>query len=279
MYIPKFLVDIANKSNQHRDWVDALPEHIHRVRIKWNLELGQPIVEHTTCSYVAPCTIDGSKEAILKIGLPHPEAAHEMDALQLLDGNPTIHLLAFDLPSGAMLLEKCHPGTHLNTAPEFIQDEIICQLLNEIWEVKYTKGPFRNLGEMVNQWNQESFADIDLFPDKALAKAGCEMKADLVASTKRNVLLATDLHAGNVLRAKRRPWLAIDLKPYYGDPAYDLTQHLLNCKERFAKSPAETIRRIADLADIDSARLSKWMFSRLASEERGALQALALQFG
>jgi len=44
------------------------------------------------------------------------------------------------------------------------------------------------------------------------------------------VLLATDLHAGNVLRAQREPWLVIDPKPFLGDPAYDATQHLFNSR-------------------------------------------------
>ena len=42
------------------------------------------------------------------------------------------------------------------------------------------------------------------------------------------MLLHTDLHAGNVLAAKREPWLAIDPKPYVGDPVYDVTQHIFN---------------------------------------------------
>ena len=278
VYIPKILVDIANKQEKHRPWVEALPGVVAHVCKKWNLKPGEPIVEHTTCSYVVPCTMIDGVKAILKIGLPHPEAEHEMDGLRIINGGPTVRLLEFDPGSGAMLLEKCNPGTHLNTEPECVQDEIICQLLKEIWEVDYTKGPFRDLLEMVEQWNRETFDDIHLFPDQALAKAGCAMKEELVASTKMHALLATDLHAGNVLRAERRPWLAIDLKPYYGDPVYDLTQHLMNCKERLTQSAVETIQRVAGLAGLDSRRLSKWMFARLAAEEGGANQALALQF-
>jgi streptomycin 6-kinase len=36
-------------------------------------------------------------------------------------------------------------------------------------------------------------------------------------------MLATDLHAGNVLRAQREPWLVIDSKPFVGDRACDAT--------------------------------------------------------
>ena len=52
------------------------------------------------------------------------------------------------------------------------------------------------------------------------------------------MLLATDLHAANVLRAEREPWLVIDPKPFIGDPAFDATQHLFNCRARLHADPA-----------------------------------------
>lgn len=80
------------------------------------------------------------------------------------------------------------------------------------------------------------------------------------------MLLATDLHAGNVLRAQREPWLVIDPKPFIGDPAYDATQHLVNCDARLRAAPLETIRRFADLLGVDWERVRLWMFARLAAE-------------
>jgi streptomycin 6-kinase len=79
------------------------------------------------------------------------------------------------------------------------------------------------------------------------------------------VVLATDLHAGNVLAAVREPWLVIDPKPFVGDPAYDATQHLLNCRERLRKDPLGTVRRVADLLEVDSQRVRRWLFARLAA--------------
>ena len=82
-------------------------------------------------------------------------------------------------------------------------------------------------------------------------------------------MLATDLHAGNVLRAEREPWLVIDPKPFVGDPAYDATQHLLNCETRLRAHPDGTIRRFSDLLGLDSGRVRLWTFARLAAEWRG----------
>ena len=84
-----------------------------------------------------------------------------------------------------------------------------------------------------------------------------------------DVLLATDLHAGNILRAQREPWLVIDPKPFVGDPAYDATQHLFNCLDRVRRDPNTTIRRFADLLELNRERVRLWLFARLAAESHG----------
>ncbi|MAE69008.1 MAG: hypothetical protein CME06_00910 [Gemmatimonadetes bacterium] len=83
-----------------------------------------------------------------------------------------------------------------------------------------------------------------------------------------DVLLATDLHVGNVLRAQRAPWLMIDPKPFIGDRAYDATQHLLNCKRRLLTEPEATIGRFADLLEVEGERVRLWLIARTAAEPR-----------
>jgi streptomycin 6-kinase len=82
------------------------------------------------------------------------------------------------------------------------------------------------------------------------------------------VLLATDVHAGNVLRAQRHPWLVIDPKPFVGDPAYDATQHVLNGAGRLRSDARGTIGRLADLLEVDRERVRLWTFARAAAEPR-----------
>ena len=82
------------------------------------------------------------------------------------------------------------------------------------------------------------------------------------------MLLATDLHAGNVVRAQREPWLVIDPKPFIGDAAYDATQHLFNCTTRLRVDPDRTIRHFADLLGVDHERVRLWTFARAAADPR-----------
>ena len=121
---------------------------------------------------------------------------------------------------------------------------------------------------MIAFWKEEALKREDEWGDPALVREGHRVFDDLLHSTATHVLLVTDLHAGNVLRAQREPWLAIDPKPFVGDRAYDLTQHLFNCRVRMLTAPTETIWRLAGLAEVDAERVRLWMFARAAAEPR-----------
>jgi streptomycin 6-kinase len=121
---------------------------------------------------------------------------------------------------------------------------------------------------MTRHWAEETLADIASWPDAGLIREGLRLFEELPRTTSDEVLLATDLHAGNVLRAARKPWLVIDPKPFVGDPAYDVTQHLLNCPERMQSDCNGMIHRLADLTEVDEDRIRLWMFARIAAEPR-----------
>ena len=91
------------------------------------------------------------------------------------------------------------------------------------------------------------------------------------------MLLCTDLHAGNVLAAEREPWLMIDPKPYVGDPAYDILQHLLNCHDRIEADAGAAAHHLADLLDLDRDRVTAWLLARCVVEsiDRPGLASVA----
>ena len=122
---------------------------------------------------------------------------------------------------------------------------------------------------MIDLWVEESRENEARWTDPGLVGDGSRMFEELAHGPETDhVLLATDLHAGNVLRAEREPWLVIDPKPFVGDAAYDATQHLLNCEERMMDAPFATIERFADLLQVDAERVRRWMFARAAAENR-----------
>jgi streptomycin 6-kinase len=102
--------------------------------------------------------------------------------------------------------------------------------------------------------------------DAGLARECLEALRTLPGSTRTEVLLCTDLHAGNVLSACREPWLMIDPKPLIGDPAFDPIQHMLNCEGRLIANPTGLAQRMAGLLDLDPGRVRLWLFARCAQE-------------
>jgi streptomycin 6-kinase len=169
-----------------------------------------------------------------------------------------------------MLLERCDPGTALCLVPEPDQDVVVAGLLRRLWRAPTAPHPFRPLSVMTAYWIEEAMADRARWRDAGLVREGLRLFDELArpADGVRHVLLATDLHAGNVLRAQRELWLVIDPKPFVGDPAYDATQHLLNSERRLHERPLPTIARFADLLELDAERIRLWLFARAAAETR-----------
>jgi streptomycin 6-kinase len=121
---------------------------------------------------------------------------------------------------------------------------------------------------MVELWCSETIAQRHLWPDTGLVDEGLRVFKELARPDLTDVLLATDLHAGNILWSEREPWLVIDPKPFVGDRAYDPVQHLMNCEGRLHRDPIELVRRVADLAAVDVERLRLWTFARAAADPR-----------
>lgn len=127
-------------------------------------------------------------------------------------------------------------------------DKVVAGLLCQLWAQPYQTYLFRPLAEMWATWADEferEYAAARHRLDPGLARAGVTLFRELPSTAGRAVLLCTDLHAENILAARRAPWLVIGPKPYVGDPAYDVLQHMLNCEDRLAADPAGLADRMA----------------------------------
>jgi streptomycin 6-kinase len=267
--IPARLAVACASSPERAAWFARLPGTLRDLQQRWSLTIGTPFDGgDVSCSWVAPVALASGATAVLKASMPHMEGEHEIQGLRFWSGDPTVRLLASADDLGAMLLERCEPGAALRSLPEGEQDVVIARLLRRIWRIPPASHPFRPLSEMTAYWSSETLTQAEHWPDTDLVREGLRLFNELSQSAPSHPLLATDLHAGNVLRADREPWLVIDPKPFVGDPAYDATQHLLNCAARLRSDPENTIRRFADLLDIDRERVRLWTFARAAAEPR-----------
>ena len=273
--IPLLLAAAVEEDAQHDPgrarWLAALPEVVDSIAVEWELKLGEPYEPGGQCAWIAPARNPEHRGVVLKVEWRHPEAEHEADALRLWDGDGAIRCLATRTVDDSMilLLERCEPGVQLKRSlaePE--QDLVIAGLLRRLWGHRPPDPhPFDSLQAMCNTWADEfehEFSTDTRGLDLGLARDAVTLLRELPATADQRVLLCTDLHAENVLSAHRESWLAIDPKPYVGDPAYDPVQHMLNCEHRLATDPVGLSRRMAELLDLDPERVRLWLFARCA---------------
>lgn len=260
--IPPGLLRSCRASAAAEAWLDRLPGLVASIVDRWEVSTGSPY--DSTAGWAAPARTSAGETCILKIGMPHMEGRDEIVGLRFWSGSPTVRLLRSDTAANAMLLERCEPGHSLKRLPEPDQDPIVCALLRELWRVPPDDLGLRPLSEMLEAWETEAREQTHRLPDEKLFEAGSDVYRSLSGDETPVVALATDLHAGNVLAARRAPWLVIDPKPFLGDPAWDVTQHLLNCADRLHADPSGLVERIAGFTGVDPSRVRAWTFARIA---------------
>lgn len=269
--VPRNLVAAAEGEGRQEWLATTLPTVVEAVAELWSLRVGEPFQPGGQTAWVAPARDPSGAALVLKVGWRHPEAAHETDGLRAWAGHGAVRLHAatsFD-DADALLIEQCVPGAQLAGRPEPEQDTVIAGLLRRLWIEPAPGHPFQPLQIMCEQWAEEFERQTEVSPaplDPGLARAGIALFRELPATAADQVLLCTDLHAGNVLAATREPWLVIDPKPHVGDPAYDPLQHLLNCEERLRSDPRGLAGRMASLLDLDRERVLLWLFARCVQE-------------
>lgn len=274
MNIPPPLIAACQNRPKREAWLAQLADTIPLLEQQWSLVLDVPF-QNASAAWVAPVELPDGTAAVLKLSMPHIEGEHEIDGLRFWNGDPTVRLLRHDRKQGAMLLERCEPGAGLWLRPREEQDLVLAAILKRLWRLPPDPHPFRPLSTMLAGWRDRTLKDIEKWPDAALVREGLRLLAELSQTAPHAALLATDLHAGNVIQAQREPWLVIDPRPYVGDPAYDATQHLLN--RAIARSnPLDTIRKFAELAGLDPERVRLWTFARAAAQPRDDWSNLAL---
>ena len=278
--VPRYLAETARRDPDVHNWIGGLPTIVAGLADRWSLHVGEPFQPGGQCSWTAPVTGPGHADLVLKVAFRFPggEERDEAAALRVWAGNGAVHLIAAHEGESAyaLLIERCLPGIPLGQllpGPE--QDQVVAGLLGRLWAQPHRSYPFRSLAQMCAAWADEFERDYAAAAaaeriDPGLVKAGITLFRELPQTADRHVLLCTDLHGDNILAAHREPWLVIDPKPYVGDPAYDLLQHMLNCEDRLATDPAGLANRLACLAGIDAHRVRQWLFARSVQESIGA---------
>jgi len=249
-------------------WLDRLPRLVEECAVAWDLHVRAPLGGGNV-SFVAPAVLADGTQAVLKINFPDAESEHEPDALAAWGGRGAVRLLAGDPERRALLVERCMPGTQLWAVRDEAQaDRAAAGVLRALWRPLPEDHAFRALDEEARRWAAELPARFERHGrpfDRALLDRAVAWTAELLASPDGPpVLVHQDLHGGNVLRAGREPWLAIDPKPLAGERAFDVASLLRDRRGALAADPhpvrriAARLDRLSEALDLDRERMRRW---------------------
>ncbi|MGC1214667.1 MAG: aminoglycoside phosphotransferase family protein [Micromonospora sp.] len=203
-----------------REWLAALPDRLAECVERWQLRVGSPF-PYAFASLAMPAELPDGTSAVLKLQYPDADSEHEATALAHWAGRGAIRLLAHDPERRALLVERCVPGTPLYQLPP---EEALDAVVDLLPRLQVAAGsPFTPLAEEATGWAERMpvhWEQANRPYERRLLDAALGLIADLVPSQGEQVLVNQDLHAGNVLRATREPWLAIDPKPLVGERAF-----------------------------------------------------------
>ncbi|MGW2090111.1 aminoglycoside phosphotransferase family protein [Streptomyces sp. NPDC001880] len=244
-------------------WLAELPGVVEELLGRWEC-LPDGEVMHGGVGIIVPVRRRDDGAAVVKVSFPHPGNVHEPDAFVAWGGYGAVVLHERDDEHFAMLLERVRSST----LAEVDEDDEAVRIAGRISRRLAIPAPpgLPRLREQADAWEAELLKD-----GQELTHTLSRYVVDAALATARELghdqpdtLIHGDLHARNILRADREPWLAVDPKGYAGDPAYDggtlLKSRALTliAASDLRKALYRTLRVFADAAEVDHERARRW---------------------
>ncbi|MFE9644073.1 aminoglycoside phosphotransferase family protein [Streptomyces sp. NPDC006365] len=244
-------------------WLAELPRIVDELLGRWEC-VPDGEVMHGGVGVIVPVRRRAEGAAVLKVSFPHPGNVHEPDAFTVWGGRGAVRLYERDDDRFAMLLERAGTSTLAEVEDD---DEVVTVAgrLNRRLAVPAPPG-LPLLRERADAWEEQLHRDAEELPHtlpRHVLDAALATVREL-GRTQPETVIHGDLHARNILRADREPWLAVDPKGYAGDPAYDcgtlLKARALRLLE--ADDLRKAVRRALDVfakaAEVDRERARRW---------------------
>lgn len=253
-------------------WLQSLPELVAERCDVWGLVVdGAPL--HGSNALVVP-VVRGSEHLVLRLSPPDAAFAAERDALRFWAGRGTVMLVDDD--SGALLLERLDTTGTLADEPLDVAMDELGRAMRRLAVAAPAGAPCtadlvrERLPQLEQQWDE-----VGRPFERALLDAALDAGSQLQHTATPGTAVNGDLHADQVLRGIREPWLVVDPQLLRGDIEYDLARALFTRVDDMqdAAEILDCFRRIVVAAGIDERRAWSWALYRTVDYWLWALSA------
>lgn len=242
-----------------RAWLASLPALVDECCQRWGLDHDSPY-PGSSVSLVLPVRDRRGRDAVLKLQYPDTESKHEATALAAWGGTGAVLLLDHAPELHALLVERCVPGTPLSRAGPKEALDVLIALLPRLSVPAPPE--ITSLEDEARRWAASLAANWEKAGrpfDVTLLDTALELLGTLPSSQVGQVLVHQDLHADNVLRAQREPWLVIDPKPLAGELAFAVAPIIRGGELGLSRDAlVHRLDRLADGLRLDRERARGW---------------------
>ncbi|WP_406011925.1 aminoglycoside phosphotransferase family protein [Streptomyces sp. NBC_00984] len=244
-------------------WLAELPGIVEELLGRWDCVRDGEVM-YGGVGVIVPVLRPAEGAAVVKVSFPHPGNVHEPDAFAAWGGRGAVLLHERYDEHFAMLLERVRSST----LAEVEDSDEVMRIAGRISHRLAIPAPpeLPRLRDQADAWAaqlRQDAAELTHALPRRVVDAAVATAQEL-GRDQPDTLIHGDLHARNILRADREPWLAVDPKGYAGDPAYDGGTLLK------ARSPAlleagdlrralfRTLHVFAEAAEVDPERARRW---------------------
>jgi streptomycin 6-kinase len=247
-------------------WLSGLGDLIGSLERDWSITLGDPFTEGTE-AYVAVATLADGTPAVLKLVMPRggDDAANEITALRLADGQGCVRLLRADVEREALLLERLgRPLVQLGV-PIARRHDILAATAAGVWRPAPACG--LPTGADKGRWLAEhvtaTWTALDRpCTERAIEHAvACVERRIAAHDDERAVLVHGDVHQWNALEdpSVSGGFKLVDPDGLLADAAYDLGVMMREDPlELMAGDPHERSRWLARRTGLDETAIWEW---------------------
>lgn len=267
---------IARRFVDGAEFVADLPVRLAEIARRWELTLREPLPVGIG-GYLIVVTTADAVEAVLKLSPTAPPQdrvnQREAYALRRWNGHGAARLVADDVAFGALLLERCRPGTTIESLPEEEMISAGCALAQRLSRAVDAED-LDVLPRALNQVGDRSaaFDRVLAAMGDTLSPAASRLMRDshleLADGDGPVAVCHGDMNPGNLLLHNGR-WVAVDPLPVVAELSYDAVSLVWSKRPWLLAQP--NARRIlrrrleiaADALDADHGRLRAWTMLRL----------------